>query len=53
MISVIVVRRMGSGVFSPGTPPGSVTLDNLINYEFIHLQNGGNDNTYRAVVMNK
>lgn len=43
MISVIVVRRMGSGVFSPGTP---VTLDNLINYEFIHLQNGGNDNTY-------
>lgn len=49
----MVVKRKSSGVFSSETSPISVTFDNPINYEFSHLQNGGNDSTYRAVVMNK
>lgn len=49
----MVVRRKSSGVFSSETPPVFVTLDNPINYGFTNLQNGGNDSTYRAVVMNK
>lgn len=41
----MVGRSMNCGVFSTGTPPGSVTLGNLVNHGFTHLQSGGNDST--------
>lgn len=50
---MLVVGSVNSGVFSTGTPPGSVTLGNTINHEFTHLQNGADGSTQGAVVMNK